>query len=72
MSSVVKPSTVIDKNLQELDKLISFGGTPTVVWRRTGEICLVGFEFTMLTGWTREELIGKSKYIYEVRRLSTL
>lgn len=49
-----------------MDKLISFGGTPTVVWRRTGEICLVGFEFTMLTGWTREELIGKGKYIYEV------
>ncbi|KAF8518791.1 hypothetical protein JB92DRAFT_2067026 [Gautieria morchelliformis] len=54
------------RSLLELDKLISFGGTPTVVWRRTGEICLVGFEFTMLTGWTREELIGKSKYIYEL------
>jgi transcription activator of gluconeogenesis len=58
---------IADEDSQELDKLISFGGTPTVVWRRTGEICLVGFEFTMLTGWTREELIGKSKYIYEVR-----
>lgn len=50
-----------------MNKLISFGGTPTVVWRRTGEICLVGFEFTMLTGWTREELLGRCKYIYEVR-----
>ncbi|KAF8581608.1 hypothetical protein K439DRAFT_214703 [Ramaria rubella] len=54
------------RSLLELDKLISFGGTPTVVWRRTGEICLVGFEFTMLTGWTREELIRNSKYIYEL------
>lgn len=48
--------------------MISFGGTPTVVWRRTGEICLVGFEFTMLTDWTREELLGKTKYIFEVRQ----
>ncbi|KIJ49658.1 hypothetical protein M422DRAFT_225584 [Sphaerobolus stellatus SS14] len=54
------------RSLIEMDKLISFGGTPTVVWRRTGEICLVGFEFTMLTGWTREELLGKGKYIYEL------
>ncbi|KAF8520427.1 hypothetical protein BU17DRAFT_46854 [Hysterangium stoloniferum] len=54
------------RSLIELDKLISFGGTPTVVWRRTGEICLVGFEFTMLTGWSREELLGKGKYIYEL------
>lgn len=54
------------RSLLELDKLISFGGTPTVVWRRTGEICLVGFEFTMLTDWTREELLGKTKYIFEL------
>lgn len=54
------------RSLTELDKLISFGGTPTIVWRRTGEICLVGFEFTMLTGWSREELVGKGKYIYEL------
>lgn len=52
---------------QELDKLISYSGTPTVVWRRTGEICLVGPEFCMLTEWTKEELLGKGKYIWEVR-----
>ncbi|KAF8678464.1 Transcription activator of gluconeogenesis [Rhizoctonia solani] len=50
----------------ELDKLISFSGTPTVVWRRTGEICLVGLEFTMLTEWSRKELLGKRTFIYEL------
>ncbi|KAL4250724.1 Transcription activator of gluconeogenesis ERT1 [Abortiporus biennis] len=54
------------RSLVELDKLISFGGTPTVAWRRTGEICLVGPEFSMLTGWDRDELIGKKKFIYEL------
>lgn len=57
---------------QELDKLVSFSGTPTLAWRRTGEICLVGPEFCMLTGWEKEELIGRKKYVYEVRAASNL
>lgn len=54
---------------QELEKLISYSGTPTVVWRRTGEICLVAPEFSMLTEWPLEELVGNGpkKYIYEVK-----
>ena len=54
---------------QELEKLMSYSGTPTVVWRRTGEICLVAPEFCMLTEWPLEELVGngQKKYIYEVR-----
>ena len=51
---------------QEYEKLISFSGTPTVVWRRTGEICLVGKEFSLLTQWQRDVLLGKKTYIYEV------
>ncbi|KDQ57828.1 hypothetical protein JAAARDRAFT_35522 [Jaapia argillacea MUCL 33604] len=54
------------RSIIELDKLISFNGTPTVVWRRTGEICLVGSEFCMLTDWPREELLGGRKFIYEL------
>ncbi|KAJ7772541.1 hypothetical protein DFH07DRAFT_802287 [Mycena maculata] len=54
------------RSLLELDKLISFSGTPTVVWRRTGEICLVAPEFCMLTEWSMDELIGRKKYIYEL------
>ncbi|KAI0081329.1 hypothetical protein K474DRAFT_1588145 [Panus rudis PR-1116 ss-1] len=56
------------RSLVELDRLVSFSGTPTVAWRRTGEICLVGPEFCMLSGWERDELTGpgRRKYIYEL------
>jgi len=54
------------RTLIELEKLISFSGTPTVVWRRTGEICLVGVEFCMLTEWSQEDLVTKRKFIYEL------
>lgn len=53
--------------MQEFEKLISFSGTPTVGWRRTGEICLVGAEFTMLTDWSQDSLVGGKKFIWEVR-----
>lgn len=53
---------------QEYEKLISFSGTPTVVWRRTGEVCLVGKEFLLLTQWPRDTLLNKKTYIYEVRK----
>jgi hypothetical protein len=46
--------------------LISYSGTPTVVWRRTGEIALVGKEFSLLTQWSRDMLLNKKTYIYEV------
>ncbi|KAG6833530.1 hypothetical protein H0H87_005181 [Tephrocybe sp. NHM501043] len=55
------------RSLLELEKLMSFSGTPTVVWRRTGEICLVAPEFCMLTEWPMEDLMGGQKYIYEVQ-----
>nr|CAG8438667.1 3847_t:CDS:10 [Entrophospora candida] len=54
------------RTILEFEKLIGFSGTPTVVWRRTGEIALVGKEFTLLTKWTKEQLLGKKTYIYEV------
>lgn len=37
-----------------------------MVWRRTGEICLVGKEFSLLTQWQRDVLLSKKTYIYEV------
>jgi len=56
--------------LQELEKLISYSGTPTAVWRRTGEICVVGDEFVKLTGWSRADLLGsnggKRKFWFEL------
>ncbi|THH08297.1 hypothetical protein EW145_g2791 [Phellinidium pouzarii] len=54
------------RSLVELEKLISYSGTPTVVWRRTGEICLVGVEFCLLTEWKKEDLMSGRKYIYEL------
>ncbi|CAO3623884.1 unnamed protein product [Cunninghamella echinulata] len=56
----------IQRTLLEYEKLISFSGTPTVVWRRTGEICLLGKEFCLLTQWTKELLLNKKTYIYEL------
>ncbi|KAG8753419.1 Transcriptional regulator of nonfermentable carbon utilization [Serendipita sp. 396] len=49
------------RSLIELEKLISFSGTPTVVWRRTGEICL-GNENTFMSYLkdNRSSNIGKS------------
>lgn len=44
--------------LLEYEKFISFSGTPTVIWRRTGQIASVGKEFCILTGWSREQLLG--------------
>ncbi|EPQ29266.1 uncharacterized protein PFL1_03021 [Pseudozyma flocculosa PF-1] len=58
------------RTILEFEKLISFSGTPTVVWRRTCEICVVGAEFCMLTQWSREELLGR--YIYEFMDKSSM
>lgn len=62
----------VQRTLLEFEKLIGFSGTPTVVWRRTGEIALVGKEFFLLTQWTKESLLGKRTYIYEVRLYALL
>lgn len=49
------------RTLLTYDNFISVSGTPTIVWRRTGEIAYVGNEFCMLTGWPREMLMSKKK-----------
>ncbi|KAI8387970.1 uncharacterized protein BYT42DRAFT_642263 [Radiomyces spectabilis] len=56
----------LQRTLLEYEKLISYSGTPTVVWRRTGEIALVGKEFSLLTQWSRDALLQKKTYIYEL------
>ncbi|KAI7877347.1 hypothetical protein K492DRAFT_150727 [Lichtheimia hyalospora FSU 10163] len=56
----------LQRTLLEYEKLISYSGTPTVVWRRTGEIALVGKEFSLLTQWSRDTLLSKKTYIYEL------
>ncbi|KAF2193998.1 hypothetical protein K469DRAFT_189273 [Zopfia rhizophila CBS 207.26] len=52
-----------EKNLQRqlvsLEDMIHEWGSPVLICRRTGEVVLMGKEFTMLTGWKREVLLGK-------------
>ncbi|RLV90105.1 Transcription activator of gluconeogenesis [Spathaspora sp. JA1] len=56
------------RTLLTYDNIIRISGTPTIVWRRTGEIAYVGNEFCILTGWTRQELVGgkQKKFIVEL------
>lgn len=41
----------------EYERYFVATGTPTVVWRRTGEIASAGHEFVTLTGWRRDQLL---------------
>lgn len=54
------------RTLLEFEKFIASSGTPTVVWRRTGQIAAVGKEFCILTEWPRERLINDQTFIVEV------
>lgn len=54
------------RTLLEYDKFISISGTPTIVWRRTGQIAYVSEEFCILTGWTKESLLNKVTFIVEL------
>ncbi len=56
------------RTLLEYEKFIGYSGTPTVIWRRTGQIELVGKEFCLLTQWTREQLLSRQTFVAEVAR----
>ena len=47
------------RTLCEYEDFINRNGTPTVICRRTGEVAAVSREFTCLTGWRKEVLLGK-------------
>lgn len=49
------------RTLLTYDNVLKVSGTPTVVWRRTGEIAYVGTEFCILTGWSKELLLGERR-----------
>lgn len=46
------------RTLFDYEEFINACGTPTIVCRRTGEVAAVGKEFSMLTGWKKEILLG--------------
>ncbi|KAK7408720.1 Transcriptional regulator of nonfermentable carbon utilization [Neonectria punicea] len=47
------------RTLVEYDDFLQHCCTPTVVCRRSGEVAAVNKEFTALTGWTKDVLLGK-------------
>ena len=46
------------RTLWEYEEFINACGTPTIVCRRTGEVAAVGKEFSILTGWKKDILLG--------------
>lgn len=56
------------RTLLEFHKFITSSGTPTVVWRRTGQIAAAGREFCILTGWQHTELVRceEPRFIMEI------
>lgn len=54
------------RTLLEYEKFIAYSGTPTAVWRRTGQVAAVGTEFCVLTGWPRERLLNEHTFIVEL------
>ena len=58
------------RTLYEYEDFISKCGTPTIVCRRTGEVAAVGKEFSILTGWKKNVLLGKEPNL-NVNRGST-
>lgn len=47
------------RQLWEYQDFVNACGSPTIVCRRTGEVALVGKEFSLLTGWSKDVLLGK-------------
>ncbi|MBE3044250.1 hypothetical protein IMZ48_17110 [Candidatus Bathyarchaeota archaeon] len=47
------------RTLFEYEDFMQHCSAPTIVCRRTGEVAAVNKEFTALTGWTKDVLLGK-------------
>jgi hypothetical protein len=60
------------RTMLEYEKFVGYSGTPTVIWRRTGQIELVGKEFCLLTGWSRDALLAKQTFIVELMNDSSV
>ncbi|KAF3761529.1 hypothetical protein M406DRAFT_227281, partial [Cryphonectria parasitica EP155] len=48
------------RTMFEYEDFMDHGSSPTLVCRRTGEIAAVNKEFTALTGWPKEVLLGEA------------
>jgi hypothetical protein len=47
------------RTLCEYEDFVNHYGTPTIICRRTGEIASASKEFSLVTGWRRDVLLGK-------------
>lgn len=47
------------RTLLEYEDFLNSVGTPTLICRRTGEVAAVSKEFSLVTGWRRDVLLGK-------------
>lgn len=66
-SDLIFMEQCFQRTLLTYDNFIRVSGTPTIVWRRTGEIAYVGNEFCVLTGWKKEDLLlNTKKFIVEL------
>ena len=50
----------LQRTLWGLEEVISATGTPTIICRRTGEVVAAGKEFSILTGWSKDVLLGRA------------
>ena len=50
----------LQRTLWGLEDVISATSTPTIICRRTGEVVAAGKEFSILTGWSKDVLLGKA------------
>lgn len=54
------------RTLLEYEHLISMSPSPTIIWRRTGEIVAMTNAFCVMTGYSKMSLLSKRTYIVEL------
>jgi PAS domain-containing protein len=56
----------LQRTLLEYESLISISPSPTIIWRRTGEIVALTNEFAVMTGYSKMSLLTKRTFIVEL------
>ena len=54
------------RTLLEYEHLINMSPSPTIIWRRTGEIVALTSEFATMTGYSKMSLLSKRTFIVEL------
>jgi len=54
------------RTLLEYEHLINMSPSPTIIWRRTGEIVALTNEFATMTGYSKMSLLSKRTFIVEL------